>query len=70
MRLDVDNPGTRLLIVLVLTFVHSVLHFCIFRFLLNMHPGWHWGYECLRSALNTFVALLFFLVLDLFRRQN
>jgi hypothetical protein len=70
MRLDVDNPGTRLLLVLIFTFVHTVLRFFIFRIMLNMHPVWHWGNELLRAALNTFVALLFFLLLDLFRQRN
>jgi rod shape-determining protein MreD len=70
MRLDVDNPGTRLLLVLILTFVHNVLRFFIFRLMLDMHPVWQWGNELLRAALNTFVALLFFLVLDLFRQRN
>ena len=70
MRLDVDNTATRLGLVLILTFLHSVLRFSIVRLMLNMHPAWHWGYELLRAALNTFVALLFFLVLDMFRERN
>jgi rod shape-determining protein MreD len=70
MRLDVDNQGTRLLLVLVLTFVNSVLHLCIMQWLLNVHLGWHWGYETLRALLNTAVALLIFMLLDVFRRSN
>lgn len=70
MRIDVDAAGSRLVLVLLLTFVHSVLHFAIARVLLNMHPAWHWGYEAARAGLNTFLALLFFMLLDLFRRSN
>jgi rod shape-determining protein MreD len=69
-RLDVDNQAARLLIVLVLTMVHSLLHLVIVRLMLNLHPGWHWGYEFLRAALNTLVSLIFFRLLDLFRQQN
>jgi len=70
MRLDVDNPGTRMLLVLVFTFVNSVFRFIIVRLMLNMHPGWHWGYELLRALLNTLVALLLFSLLDLFRERR
>jgi rod shape-determining protein MreD len=69
-RLDVENTGARLVLVLVLTMLHSVLHLVIVRLMLDLHPGWHWGYEFLRAALNTFVSLIFFKLLDLFRRQN
>ncbi len=68
-RLDVDNPGTRLLINLIFTLVNSVMLYTVLRFLMNQAPGWHWGYELLRAVLNTLVAMLVFLLLDLFRRR-
>jgi rod shape-determining protein MreD len=70
MRLDVDNQGTRLLLVLTLSFINSVLHLCVMRWLLNVHQDWSWGMEVLRAVLNTAVALPIFVLLDMFRQRS
>jgi len=65
MRLDVDNQGTRLLLVIILSFINSVL-----RWLLNVHQDWRWGMEALRPLLNTAIALPIFALLDMFRQRS
>lgn len=63
-RVDVENPATRLLLNFGFSFVQSLLYFAILRSLLGMEAHWLWRHELLRAVANTVVAVPIFYLLD------
>ena len=63
-RVDVENPATRLLLNFGFTLLHGFLYYTIMRRLLGMEAGWVWTHELLRAVVNTLVAIPVFLLLD------
>lgn len=63
-RIDVENPLTRVLLNFSFMLVNGGLYYFILRYLLGQEPHWLWRYELLRAMLNAVVALLIFSLLD------
>ena len=70
MRVDVENPGTRLLMLFFFTFFSSVLHLLIVRHLLDMPQAWYGLHEILRAIVNSLVGIILFALLDRFRKRQ
>jgi rod shape-determining protein MreD len=71
LRIDVENPLTRVLIVFGFSLLQSALVFSINRVLLGnpeVHPLWL--YQLLRAGLNTVVAIPVFFFLDRFKLRD
>ncbi len=69
-RIDVDNPGTRILMMFFFALLDSLLRFLIVRLLLNLPMEWFLGHELLRAAINALVAVILFTFLDRLRQRE
>ncbi len=69
-RIDVDNPGTRLMMNFIFILFASVLHVLILRRLLGMHETWFWLHEMIRSIVNALIGVILFALLDRMRRRE
>ena len=69
-RIDVDNPGTRVLMLFFFTLLDSLLRFLIVRLLLNLRMEWSVGHELLRATINALVAVVLFAFLDRLRQRE
>ena len=63
-RVDVENPLTRVVLNFGFTLLQGLLYFIIVRHLLGLDARWLWLYELDRALANTAVAVVVFLVLD------
>lgn len=69
-RIDVDNPGTRLMMNFVFILLASVLHVLILTRLLGMHQTWFWLHELIRAVVNALIGVILFALLDRLRRRE
>lgn len=69
-RIDVDNPGTRLLMNFTFILCAGLLHTVILQRLLGMHPAWLWVHELIRAAVNALIGVILFALLDKLRRRE
>jgi rod shape-determining protein MreD len=68
-RIDVDNPGTRLLMGFGFYLVHSFLYVGVARALGVQSLAWRWGHELIAAAANALLAVVLFTFLDRFRQR-
>ncbi len=69
-RIDVDNPGTRLMMNYVFILFGGLLHVFILRRLLGMHESWFWLHEFIRAIVNALIGVILFALLDRVRRRE
>lgn len=69
-RIDVDNPGTRLMMNFIFILLASVLHILILGRLLGMHSSWLWAHQLIRALVNSFIGVILFALLDRLRRRE
>jgi rod shape-determining protein MreD len=69
-RLDVENPLTRLLLTAVFTLANSVLVFLIEHRLMGLDLQWLWLHETARIVVNAAFSVVFFWMLDSLRRKG
>jgi rod shape-determining protein MreD len=64
LKVDVDNPGSRFLMVFFFTFLHDGLYFIVRRNLLGIPSDWRTLHELSAALANALVAVLLFALLD------
>lgn len=69
LRIDVDNPGSRLLMGFGFYIVHQLIYFLIARGLTIQSLTWRWGHEVIAAVANGLLAVALFAVLDRFRQR-
>ncbi len=69
-RVDVDSPGTRLLINFSFVLFGSLLHVLILRRLLGMQETWFWLHELIRSLINALIGVVLFALFDRMRQRQ
>lgn len=69
-KLDVENPGARLLVTLGFYLVHSAVYFIVARGLVNLHESWSWFHGMLAGLANAFLGVLLFFILDKFKQRT
>lgn len=69
-RIDVDNPGTRLIMNFLFILLGSVLHVLILSRLLGTHEAWSWMHELIRATVNALIGVILFALLDRLRRRE
>jgi len=67
-KIDVENPGTRLLVTSGFYLVHQAVYFLVARNILGVTLEWMWARTLLAALLNGLVAIVLFAVLDRFKR--
>ena len=70
LRIDVDNPGTRLIMNFTFILLASILHVLILRRLLGMHEQWFWLHEAVRAVVNALIGVVLFALLDRLRQRE
>lgn len=68
-RIDVDNPGTRLLMGFGFYLVHSFLYIGVARLLGIELLAWRWGHELIAAVANALLAVVLFAFMDRFRQR-
>jgi rod shape-determining protein MreD len=69
-RIDVENPGTRLLVTGGFYLVHQVIYFLVARNILGVAMEWLWARTLLAALLNGLGAIVLFAILDRFKHST
>jgi len=69
-KIDVENPGTRLLVTGGFYLVHQAVYFLVARNILGIAMEWLWVRTLLAALLNGLAAIILFGVLDRFKRST
>ena len=68
-RLDVENPGSRLIMGFGFYLVHQAIYFAVARNLVNEDIPWAWGHTLGAALANGLFAVVLFAVLDKLKRR-
>jgi len=68
-RVDVDNPGSRFLMMFFFTFLHDGLYFIVSRQLLGLPADFRILHELSAALGNAFLAVLLFTLMDHTKRR-
>ncbi len=69
-KLDVDNPGSRLLMVFGFYLLHQLIYLAAARGLAGEMLYWRWGHQVIAAVANAVVALVLYAALDRFRNRT
>ncbi len=69
-RIDTESLGTRLVLTFSFVLLNDAIDWVLVRHLLAQPMPWGWLYELLRSAINTFIAIILFALLDRLKRRE
>ncbi len=72
-KIDVENPGSRLLMTFAFTVIHGALVFLVMRFLVSdptQPVAWRWLHEVGSGAANGLLAIILFSLLDKFKQRG
>ncbi len=70
LRIDVDNPLTRMLMIFFFTLLDSSLYLVIVRHLMAEPLAWSWLHQLLRAGVNTLLGVVLFALLDRTRLRD
>ena len=70
MRIDVDNPITRMLMIFIFTVLDRFLYLIIVRHLIAEPLQWSWLHELLRAAVSVILGVVLFAMLDRTRLRD
>ena len=68
-RIDVDVPGSRFLMVFIFSLVHRILYMVIDLGLVAANEPWAWGHTVFSAAANGLMAVLLFAGLDRLKQR-
>jgi len=69
-KLDVENPGARLLVTLGFYVIHSAVYFVVARGMVNMNQSWSWWHGILAGLVNAVIGVMLYFVLDRFKQRT
>ena len=69
-KIDVENPGTRLLVTGGFYLVHQAVYFLVARNILGAGMEWLWAHTFLGALLNGLAATALFAILDHFKHST
>jgi rod shape-determining protein MreD len=69
-RIDVDNPGTRLIMNFCFILLASTLHVLILRRLIGIHEQWYGLHDLVRALVNALVGVVLFALFDRLRQRE
>jgi rod shape-determining protein MreD len=67
-KIDVENPGSRLLMTFGFYLIHAAIYIGVARGLVGLDRQWMWGLEIRHAVANAVLAVVVFAVLDKFKR--
>ena len=65
-KIDVEQPGSRFLLIYVFYLLHQAIYFGIMRGLANEPLTWYWGHQLLGAFLESLIGVVLFIFLDRF----
>lgn len=68
-KIDVENPGSRLLMTFGFYLLHDAIYMVIARGLVGIQQQWLWTHELRNALANAVLAIVIFAVLDKFKQQ-
>jgi rod shape-determining protein MreD len=68
-KIDVENPGSRLLMTAGFYLLHEGIYLAVARGLVDMDRHWMWGHELRNAVANAVLAVVVFAVLDKIKKQ-
>ena len=63
-KLDVENPGSRILITFAFSLLHNLIYFAIAKKMVGLMVEWRWGHEFGSAVANALLAVALFAILD------
>ena len=69
-KLDVENAGARVLVILGFYLVHAAVFFTVARGMVNLSLNWSWSRGILSGLANAVVGVLLFYFLDKFKQRT
>jgi len=69
-RIDVENPGSRLLLTLGFYLIHQAIYFLIARHLARLALEWRFGHMLAAGLANGLLAVVLFAVLDRAKQRS
>lgn len=69
-KIDVENPGTRMLVTTGFYLVHQGVYFLVARNILGVSMDWLWGRTLVAALLNGVASIILFAILDRFKRGS
>jgi rod shape-determining protein MreD len=69
-KIDVENPGTRLLINFGFTLMNIGIYLFITHHMLAFHVTTNWLHEAIKAVINSIVGVFFFDILDRVRPRD
>jgi rod shape-determining protein MreD len=68
-KIDVEQPGSRFLLIYIFYLIHQVIYFGIMRGLANEPITWYWGHQLLGALLDSLIGVVLFFLLDRFKQR-
>lgn len=69
-KIDVENAGSRFLVILFFYVVHEIIYFTVARELLAVTLHWSWGHELGSAFANAILGVALFALLDRFKQRT
>ena len=63
-KIDVDNPGSRFLMMFFFTFFHNGLYFIVSRYLIGLSATWRGMHELSAAIANAVLGVVLFTIMD------
>jgi len=68
-KIDVEQPGSRFLLIYFFYLLHQLIYFGIMRGLANEPLIWRWGHQLLGALLDSLIGVVLFILLDRFKQR-
>jgi rod shape-determining protein MreD len=69
-KLDVDNPGSRLLMLFGFYLLHQIIYLAVARGLAGEMLYWRWGHQAIAAVANALLGLVLYAALDRLRQRT
>ena len=69
-KIDVENPGSRLLMTMGFYLVHGWIIWGVTRFMTSQPVAWRWMHELIAAVANGLLAIVLFAVLDKLKKRG
>ena len=69
-KLDVENSGSRFLLVYGFYVVHQIIYLVVARGMVGQDLAWRWGHMAFAGFANAALAVPLFLILDRFKQRG
>ncbi len=69
-KIDVENAGTRFLVVLFFYVAHEAVYFAVARWLVLLPLEWSWRHELISALANAVLAVAIYVLLDKFKQRT